>query len=485
MSFLSLEFCILLAGALLLYYAIPPRFSTLRSLVLLAACGCFYYSTQRQYLPLLPCSILLSYLSATAMDRIESPVGRRVVFWFTTVLIAGAMIVFRYSGFIADAVSRLTGRPVGEGLHLIAPLGISVYTLRILSYLADVSRRKYAHWTDPVKYAVYVSFFPAILAGPLDRADDFLPRLEKPAAFSFDRLESGGLLILWGLFVKLIAADRLSLFAGAIYRSYGTMPGSYLLLATFAYGLLFYCDFSAYSNVARGIGELFGLPVARSFAQPYMALSVGEFWRRWHVSLSAWLRDYIYIPLGGNRCGRFRKYLALTVAFLLGSLWYGSGFHTLVWGGLNALFVIFEDMVPSLRPKVPEGKKGLVLRCLQRSAVFLAVSLGWVFFFGDGTKNALKLLLRMVTEFRLGALGSRRLLELGLYKADFGALFFALAVQWLVDGLAYRGKDVLGSLRTLYLPYRWFLYLLLIFSILLFGVYAVDCAPAPFLCVRL
>lgn len=484
MSFLSLEFCVLLAGALVLYYLIPPRFSTLRSLCLLAACGYFYYCSQQQYLFLLPCSIVISYLSAMLMDRIDSRAGRRVVFWLTALLIAGAMIVFRYSDFIADTVYRLTGRGTDEGLGLIAPLGISVYTLRILSYLADVCRMKYPHWVNPVKYAAYVSFFPSILAGPIDRADAFRPQLDKPQRCRYEQLQYGALLILWGVFLKLLAADRLAIFAGNVYGSYASQPGSYLLLATFAYGLLIYCDFAAYSDIARGIGALFGFTTTKNFASPYLSQTVAEFWRSFHVSLSSWLRDYVYIPLGGSRHGRFRRYAGLTLAFLLGSLWYGAGWNYLVWGALSAAFLIIEDLISSVLPKAAEGKKGRIVRMLKRAAVFLTLSPGWVFFFGNGTKNALKILLRIVTEFDAKALLSSELFSQGLYKADVCVVLYALLALRVVDGISRRGKDVVRSLQKLYLPYRWFLYLALIFSILLFGKYTADFVPAQFLCVR-
>ena len=484
MNFFSLEFCLLLAGALVLFYVIPPRFSTLRSLILLAACGAFYYCSQRQYLFLLPCSIVISYLSAMVMDRIESQTGRRAVLWLSVLLIAGAMIVFRYSSFIADTVFRLTGRRFGEGLDLIAPLGISVYTLRILSYLADVCRRKYAHWVNPVKYAVYVAFFPSILAGPIDRADTFLPQLDKPQRCSYEQLQYGALLMLWGVFLKLVAADRLAIFAGNVYGSYASQPGSYLLLATFAYALLAYCDFFAYSSFARGVGALFGFSLKKSFASPYLSQSVAEFWRSWHVSLSSWLRDYVYIPLGGSRCGRFRRYVNLTLTFLIGSLWYGASWNFLVWGALNAAFLIFEDLISPVLPKAAEGKKGRVVRILKRVAVFLALCPGWVFFFGNGTRNALKILLRIVTEFNAGALFSPELFSQGLYKADVCVVLYALLVLRLADRLSRQGKDAVRSLQKLYLPYRWFLYIVLIFSVLLFGKYGTVLAPVQFLFVQ-
>lgn len=377
---------------LVVYYIIPQKS---RWGLLLAASVVFYASADWKMLFLLGGSIALSFVSGR---KIQSAVtDREKKSWLigSILLLVAILAFFKYFGFFSEAFHQLFAM-AGLGsdskvLQLVMPLGISYYTFKMISYLTDVYHQKIPAEDHLGYYALYISFFPQILCGPIERAEHFLPQLKNGCRYEETLASEGFHRIILGLFKKLVIADRLSVYVSAVFAAPLDYPGLASVMAVFFYSIQIYCDFSGYSDMAIGMANLFGLRTKENFSYPYFSRSIKEFWNRWHISLSGWLRDYIYIPLGGNRKGTLRKHFHTMIVFLVSGIWHGNTLNFVLWGGLHG----FWNMIST--PKKKEAP--LWKQILQMLITFCGVTFTWLFFRARTLGDAFRMLIHSVTDF--------------------------------------------------------------------------------------
>lgn len=381
-----LAFFALLLGLLALPWALHSR----KRIVILASC--FFYATwDIRYVPLLLGVTLVDYLVGRGLAVTEQPRRRR--YWLACSLIVNLSVLgfFKYVDFFIGNVNSLIGT-LGIVLpyqHIVLPVGISFYTFMSMSYSIDVYRRKIEPLRSLRRYLTFMTFFPSMIAGPIVRASEFLPQLDRPLRASSERLMIGGSIFVLGLIEKRVVADRLAQFADPIFADPGIFDTATLWLGTFAYSGQIFCDFSAYSMMAIGVAKCLGIDLPQNFRLPYLSTSISEFWRRWHMTLSFWLRDYLYISLGGSRQGRLRTLFALSATMLLGGLWHGASWNFVLWGGLHGLALVLHRIwKETTRWRLPPVLGWLL--------TFVFVSISWVPFRADGLETTLTLLQRML-----------------------------------------------------------------------------------------
>ncbi len=381
MLFSSYTFLFQFLPATVLAFAAARRHSPRAGIMVLAAASLVFYGAWRPvYLLLLLASVAVNFALGL---RMEDPLRRRAVGTFGVALNLAVLCYFKYTNFIFDAVNTLTGAPL-PFFNIVLPLGISFFTFQQIAYLVDVMRGAKVE-RDIVSYTLFVSFFPHLIAGPLVHHAEMIPQFKRGRTGRSSVLAARGLAIFAaGLFKKVVIADNLAQFVSPVFAHLdagGSVTTPWAWLATSAYTLQIYFDFSGYSDMAIGLALLFGIRLPVNFRSPYRATSIIEFWRRWHITLSRFLRDYLYIPLGGNRLGEQRRYINLMVTMLLGGLWHGAGWNFLIWGGLHGVYLSLNHLWLGWRGgKASASATGLAAKALSWVITFFAVVIAWVFF---------------------------------------------------------------------------------------------------------
>lgn len=475
MNFLSLPFLCFFPVTALLYFLLPRR---LKNGWLLLASWFFYLCAQPVYLSLLLFVILTSYGAGLALERRRSK-GMLALF------LAGAIILlflFKYVNFALLLVSQVLG---GLGiawqapaLTLVLPVGLSFYLFQAMGYVLDVWRGKVRAQRSFLIHALFLSFFPQVVSGPIGRADELVPQFLRPNPFDYDRFRRGLIRFLWGAFLKVVLADRLAVLVNTVFgapESYGFVQ---LIGAAVAFAFQIYCDFSAYTHMALGVADSMGFTLRENFRTPYFARSVAEFWRRWHMSLTSWFRDYLYIPLGGSRCGTARKYLNILIVFTLSGLWHGSALTFVVWGLLNGLYQVVGQMTAPLRDRCwartgiqPDGA---LRHGVQTVITFLLIAVTWVFFKASSMSNAWAVLSGMCRGPAWVGL------SMGLDRWELLIAAGGLLLLLLVDLLS-RKRDLTADYLELPRLVRWCVLWVLLFGCLVFGSYGAGYDPQDFL----
>jgi alginate O-acetyltransferase complex protein AlgI len=385
MLFHTAEFALFLAIVLGLFYTVP---FALRRFVLLGSSYLFYIFWNPYFIGLLVALTAIDYGAALWIAR-ASGRGRKLALWMSLAANLGFLGFFKYTNFFIDNVAWLMGvPPAGHHLALILPLGISFHTFQSISYVVDVYRGQQEPIRDPIDYALFIAFFPQLVAGPIVRAGEFFPDLHLWHAPSQARVQEAAAMIVTGVVKKLVLADQFAGVADGYFGAVAATPGTLAAWsATIAFAAQIFFDFSGYTDIAIGSAALFGFRFPMNFRRPYLAASITGFWRRWHMSLSRWLRNYVYIPLGGNRGGTLRTYRNLILTMLIGGLWHGASWNFVLWGGYHGVLLAAERAIGIRQGKGEE--LGLLPRVLRAVPVFALVCVGWVFFrsrtLGDST----------------------------------------------------------------------------------------------------
>lgn len=367
-----------------IYFALPYRW---RWLFLLAVSYYFYAFWNASYIILIALSTLIDYSVARMLGRVdnEQVSVRRLLLLVSILVNLGVLFVFKYFNFFTESFSALLGinSPV---LEVLLPVGISFYTFQSMSYTIDVYRGEIEPETHLGIFATFIAFFPQLVAGPIERAGNMLPQFRVRVDFDYDRAVDGLRLVLWGAFKKVVIADRLAVYVNTVYNQPEHYSGSVLIVATVFFAVQIYCDFSGYSDIAIGIARVLGIRLMDNFRQPYFSQSIREFWRRWHISLSTWFRDYLYIPLGGNRASQARVLLNLMIVFVVSGLWHGANWTFVIWGAIHGLFIGIEVMLQrSWGGRFPATMPRLIKVVLTFSVVCFA----WIFFRANSLPDAL------------------------------------------------------------------------------------------------
>ena len=343
MAFNSPEYIALLLGTLVVFFALPR---TARLVLLLGSSLLFYAVWSVPLLSLIVVSAMVDFTAGQIIDRADNRWVRRGALLLSLCTNLGLLGYFKYANFFAQSVAALGGGDPGSYVEVILPPAISFYTFQTLSYTIDVYRGQMRATRSFLRFFLYVCFFPQLIAGPIERAGDLLAQFGHAASqrFRTENFVTGARMIAWGMFKKVVFADYCGTIADRAYNTAGAHDGWTLLVATYAFTLQIYCDFSAYSEIARGSARLFGIDLMRNFDQPYLTTNIRDFWRRWHISLSNWFRDYVYLALGGNRRGRVLTLVNLAITMLLSGLWHGAAWNFVIWGAIHGLMLIIERL---------------------------------------------------------------------------------------------------------------------------------------------
>lgn len=470
MLFNSVQFAIFFPVVVILYFATPYRW---RWVLLLAASYFFYMSWKVEYLILIIVSTLTDYYAAIQMGKRVTQTQRLPFLVFSLGINLGLLFAFKYLTFtiesfrvVLDKVSIFSHVPY---LKILLPVGISFYTFQTLSYSIDVFRGKKKPEKHLGIFALYVSFFPQLVAGPIERSTHLLPQFHKRHKLEHDRVVDGLRLILWGVFKKVVIADRLAVYVDAIYNSPSGFHGLPVVIATYFFAFQIYCDFSGYSDIAIGVARIMGYDLKENFHSPYFSESIREFWSRWHISLSTWFRDYLYIPLGGNRVIRWRWLLNLFVVFVVSGLWHGANYTFLFWGALHGFYFVFSIVTSAVRRKTAEtlrtNRFSHIPKYIALFATFHLVVFAWIFFRADSLNSAL-LIISNMSVFRNSFHTITGPMSWSGLTIRIILVLFLLGTE-LIQGHQEISRYIAG--RPLW--FRWAWYYALILFILLFGVF--------------
>lgn len=502
MSFQSYWFAAFLLAVGGLYYIVPKQGRLW--VILLANLIFFEWADPTAGIWLL-ISVCTTWAAGLWVYRLKSDTGRRAVLFSCLFVNLGLLAVFKYF----PVWNSLINGAFGNGLEIVeldaagklgiaAPVGISFYTLQAIGYLLDVCRGKYAPEKNLLKYAAFVSFFPNILSGPIERGSHFLEQLERVLAASrrrllcYDRIVQGLISMLLGYFMKLVIAERAAVLVNYLYSVYENGNSFTMLAAALFYGIQIYCDFASYSCIAIGTARLFGFELLSNFRQPYFASGISDFWRRWHISLSSWLRDYLYIPLGGNRKGVFRKEFNLLIVFAVSGLWHGGAPTFLVWGLGHGIWLAAEDLWRRAcrrlsGTKKPAGALPLVWgkRILSSVFTFFGVCCLWIFFRSETLHMAFVCLKNLFTGWAGFAYAREFLFAMGLEKTELLIAVFAVLVLFLLELVSeIKNQETAVWIQKAALPVRWGICLFLMAMIYVTGMYGKGFDPSSFIYVN-
>lgn len=378
MTFISLPFAYLFLITFILYWQLKSIRA--RHFVLLIASYTFYAWWNIRLLALLVGLTFVSYSLGVLIERSTSNVVKKRVCAVGIIVSLMVLGFFKYFNFFRDAIISVLGLRATDAINIILPIGISFYTFQAMSYLIDVYRGVIKARKSFVEVSLYISFFPQLVAGPIVRAKDFLPQLDINHEITKANVERAVQIFVIGMFKKCVIADRLAVCVDAVYASPKAYDGPSLICAALAYSMQIYCDFSGYSDMAIGVAKVFGYDLRENFNLPYLSKNPTEFWKRWHISLSSWLQDYLYIPLGGNRKGKIRTYINLFLTMLLGGLWHGANWTFVVWGALHGLALIVHKLWSKSVAKLPVAKGKTISTILSMIATTIFATICWIFF---------------------------------------------------------------------------------------------------------
>lgn len=479
MLFNSYNFLVFFPIVVLLYFLIPKK---VRYIWLLIASYYFYMGWNAKYALLLLTSTLITYVSGLLLswEKIGDKIKwKKCVVAVSFCLNLSILFFFKYFDFAIVNINRVLGalhiQMLTPKFDVLLPVGISFYIFQALSYTMDVYRGEVKAEKNVLKYALFVSFFPQLVAGPIERSKNLLKQVNEVHRFDYKRMCQGLMLMLWGYFLKLVIADRIAIFVDGAYNLNVDYDGRYLLLASVLFAIQIYCDFAGYSTIAIGAAKVMGFELMENFNCPYFATTVAEFWRRWHISLSTWFRDYLYIPLGGNRKGTVRKYINTMIVFLVSGLWHGSSWTYVIWGGLNGFYQVIGGLLAPIKKKMatwfPKLDKSLAMKVLRMAVTFVLVDFTWIFFRAHNFAQVKSVLLRILHMNNPILLENGGLFDIGLNQANFVVLGIALVVLLVVDIAKYHGVKLHEVILGWNIILRWSVILVAIISILVFGIW--------------
>ena len=465
MSFTSLYFWFIFPLIFVTYWTIPAQWNMWRKVLLLVVSYLLYMNWKPAYALVLLGVTLITYFGGQILDNqggnnTESSVKRKRLVWLFALLGLLPLLAFKYYSFLNDSIGAGLAS-IGlqfslPGLNWAIPVGISFFSFQAVGYMLDVYHGRVKAEKNLLDYLLFVSFFPQVMSGPISKADELLPQIKDPHKFDYEQGKQGLKWLLWGLFIKLVIADRLGLFVDTVYSNYVHYNGSTCFVASLFYSLQIYCDFSGYSLMAIGIADTLGFKLINNFKRPYLATSITDFWRRWHISLTRWLTQQVYIPLCGSRCCKMRTYWNIFVTFLVSGIWHGANWTFIVWGVMHGLFQIIEK---ALGLHKYEGHNWAV-KTIRICVTFVIVNFAWVFFRMPSIGEAWGIIVKMFTNIGVP--------EIGLDPAGLIILCMALPILFFKDL-----RDEFFSYKFSFLNrgyVEWVVYVVLFCLILTFGM---------------
>lgn len=476
MLFNSINFALFLPVVFFLYWFIAKGKLTHQNILLLVSSYFFYACWDWRFLFLLVFSTVLDYFSGIKIHTSQNTKHRLIWLWISIGINLGFLGVFKYYNFFsqsfAEGLSMLGITVSFSTLQIILPVGISFYTFHGLSYVIDIYKNRIKPELNFIDYSVFVSFFPLLVAGPIERATHLLPQIKKNRNFDYFLATEGLRQILWGLFKKVVIADNCAEYANLIFNNSGHYSGLALFLGAFFFAIQIYGDFSGYSDIALGTARLFGFELLRNFAYPYFSRDIAEFWRRWHISLSSWFKDYLYIPLGGSKGGIWIKIRNTFIIFIVSGFWHGANWTFIMWGFLNALFILPSIIFQTNRDHIEIVAKGKTLPSIREffniSTTFSLTILAWIFFRSTNISQGFNFISNLATGL-INRKGYIQAYDLIVYKEGYLIPILVIvlfAIEWISRNEKFGLSNFGFQWRR---PYRWLMYYTLLFLIYFFA----------------
>lgn len=490
MLFNSFEFLIFFPVVVGIYFIIPKK---IKYIWLLLASYYFYMCWNAKYAILIAFSTACTYMAGIAISELREQRWKKGVVVASFVINLGILAFFKYFDFLLENVNGILSafhlQLLSNPFDVLLPVGISFYTFQALGYTMDVYRGKVPAEKNFLKYALFVSFFPQLVAGPIERTENLLGQLhamEEKKLWDYEKIVSGFCLMVWGMFQKMVIADRCGIFVDAVHENLFAAGMVETVAAAILFSIQIYCDFAGYSAIAIGAARVMGFELMENFNTPYFSTSIADFWRRWHVSLSSWFRDYVYIPLGGNRCSKIKKYRNLMITFLCSGLWHGASWTFVLWGGIHGLYQILGDLLKPVRRKLTKAfhvkTQVLSFRLGQILITYGLATFAWIFFRARCWDQLVLYMNRMFTKWNPWVLSAKGLEYLNVNLKDVALVAVFLLVLLLADLVREIGKCDFGVfLQRQNLWFRWTVLLIMIASVLIFGEYGIQFDSAKFI----
>lgn len=493
MAFNSLHFLVFFPVVVLIYFIIPQK---IRYIWLLVSSYYFYMCWNAKYALLILFSTIATYLCGLLIHGVGKSWSEEKKRGFSKTCLAlcivanlGILFFFKYFDFAFSSLQFLCGR-VGIHLHypefdILLPVGISFYTFQALGYIIDVYRDESRVEKNFLKYALFVSFFPQLVAGPIERSENLLQQINKPTHFDVENARYGLFTMAYGLFLKMVVADNIARVIDPVFQKYESYHGMIIVMCMVLFAFQIYCDFHGYTQIAIGSAKVLGFQLQENFKAPYLAGSIKEFWRNWHISLTSFFKDYLYIPLGGSRKGRFRKYINTMIVFLASGLWHGASWAFVIWGGINGLYLVLFDMIQNagkgMVRKLKIDTSAFGWKVLSRLVTFILVDYAWIYFRAGGLREAFHIQSSIMRDFHLPYLFSEPCWAIFGSYTTLLVILFSLFLILIADYFQYRGLDWKKAVLDQQIGYRWFVYMALLFIILVFGAYGTGNEQTQFI----
>jgi alginate O-acetyltransferase complex protein AlgI len=475
MLFNSIDFAIFFPIFFILYWIVAKKL-TLRNVLILVGSYIFYAWWDWRFLFLIIFSSFVDYFIGQKIYNSDSKKSKKRYLIISLLTNLGLLAYFKYTNFFIDSFInsfKLFGADLDSfSLHIILPVGISFYTFQTLSYTIDIYRNQLKPTKDWLAFFSFVAFFPQLVAGPIERASHLLPQFFKTYSFNYKLFKSGLLLMAFGLFKKMVIADRLAILVNEVYNNPEIYSGTDLIIATIFFAFQIYCDFSGYSDIAIGIARTMGFDLMKNFDAPYFSKSITDFWRRWHISLSTWFRDYVYIPLGGSRKGEYRLYLNLFIVFVVSGLWHGAAITFIIWGAIHGIIIVFEKVMGNHRLAV--NRTSFIGATIFTTLTFVIVCFAWIFFRANSFSDSIYIVNNL---FDFSCL--KNVFMLGLPEHEFKLAIIAILALLGFDFI-HRKFNALKLLNKTHFIVRSLVYVTIIYVIIIFGVYG-DGGVAEFI----
>ncbi|MEN8122742.1 MAG: MBOAT family O-acyltransferase [Bacteroidota bacterium] len=475
MLFNSLDFAVFFPLFFIVYWIVAKHL-TLRNAFILFASYLFYGWWDWRFLSLIIISSLVDFIVGKQLYKTENLSKRRLLLIVSLLVNLGFLAYFKYTNFFIDSFInsfRLFGGSMESfSLKIILPVGISFYTFQTLSYTIDIYRGRLKPTNNWLAFFSFVAFFPQLVAGPIERASHLLPQFFKTYKFNYQAMRSGLLLMGYGLFKKMVIADRLAIVVNEVYNNPEAYTGANLIVATVFFAFQIYCDFSGYSDIAIGLSRTIGFDIMKNFDSPYFSKSITEFWHRWHISLSTWFRDYVYIPLGGSRKGKYRTYLNLFLVFIISGLWHGAAITFVIWGFIHGVIIVFEKATIKTKDKAFQwiriDKNNTLERLLFMFITFSIVTFAWIFFRANSFSDSV-----YIVQHLFDFSGQKSIFELGLAQHEFKFAIISILFLLLFDTI-HRNFNAHRLLNKIHFSLRSVVYVSIAFVIIIFGIYGDD-----------
>ncbi|MDR5586996.1 MBOAT family O-acyltransferase [Clostridium aquiflavi] len=492
MSFNSIHFLVFFPIVTMLYFLIPFK---IRWIWLLFSSYYFYMCWNPKYAILIGLSTIVTYLSGILIERTNNTVKdvkkakdiKKLWIILSFVINLGILFLFKYYNFFTNIIVRL-GTTIDfiikfPNFDVLLPVGISFYTFQALSYTVDVYRGDIKAEKNLGKYALFVSFFPQLVAGPIEKSKKLLPQFNEVYEFDYYRVKNGLIKMLWGFFKKIFIADRLAILVNTVYNAPNEYFGFQFIIATLFFTFEIYCDFSSYSDIAIGSAQVMGFELSENFKQPYLAKSIKDFWKRWHITLSSWFRDYLYIPLGGNRKGKFRTYLNIMSVFLASGLWHGASLNFVIWGTLHGIYQVIGDIIKPIKNKIIHKYNIRTdifsFKLSQILITFILVNFAWIFFRANSFSD-IKIILNNLFVYNPWVLSDQSLYNLGLSSYEFIMAIIGIVIVIFMDNLQEK-ENLIEIFSTQNFVFRGAMYISVIIIICIFGVYGSGYSAQQFI----